>query len=85
MSLHTHVTATYPPAFISVGNADPLAPQSAMFADAMRAQGVAVDPLFFPDDYTPALPHEYQFFLSTDAARLALDRSLAFLAAPEGG
>lgn len=81
MSLPAHVTAAYPPVFISAGNADPLARQSLLFADAARAQGVAVDALFFPDDYKPPLPHEYQFILSTDAARLALERSLAFLAA----
>jgi hypothetical protein len=31
------------------------------------------------DDYTPALTHEYQFNLYTDAGRLALERSLKFL------
>jgi acetyl esterase/lipase len=76
-----HVTAAYPPVFTSVGDADPLARQSAMFARGVRAQGVEVDALFFPDDYKPPLPHEYQFILSTEAARLALDRSLALLAA----
>jgi acetyl esterase/lipase len=81
ISLPAHVTAAYPPFFISVGNADPLARQSVAFADAARAQGVAVDALFFADDYKPTLPHEYQFILSTEAARLALDRSLAFLVA----
>lgn len=80
MSLPAHVTAAYPPIFISAGNADPLARQSLLFADAARALGVAVDALFFPDDYKPPLPHEYQFIFSTDAARLALERSLAFLA-----
>jgi acetyl esterase/lipase len=81
LSLPQHVTADYPPAFITVGNADPLAPQSVAFADALRAKGVAVDALFFPADHQPPLPHEYQFLLSIDAARRALDRSLAFLAA----
>jgi acetyl esterase/lipase len=81
ISLPAHVTAAYPPFFVSVGNADPLARQSVAFADAARARGVEVDALFFADDYKPPLPHEYQFILSTEAARLALDRSLAFLAA----
>jgi acetyl esterase/lipase len=81
LSLPQHVTADYPPIFISAGNADPLAPQSVKLADAARAKGVEVDALFFPDDYEPALPHEYQFILTTEAARSALDRSLAFLAA----
>ncbi len=55
MDLTPHVTAAFPPAFISVGNADPLAPQSYAFADALRAKGVAVDALFFPADHRPAL------------------------------
>lgn len=81
MSLPAHMTAEFPPFFISVGNADPLAPQSTQLADAARAKGVEVDALFFPQDYEPPLSHEYQFYLSKDAAKEALDRSLKFLAA----
>src|SRR5207244_2716120 len=33
LSVTPHVTAAYPPVFISVGNADPLAPQSVAFAE----------------------------------------------------
>ena len=47
--------------------------------DALTKLGVRVDALFFPADYEPALPHEYQFNLDTEAGRLALDRSVAFL------
>ncbi len=79
MSVTPHVGATYPPAFISVGNTDPLAPQSVALASALRAQGVDVDALFFPDDHDPPLDHEYQLLLATDAGRLALDRSVAFV------
>lgn len=74
-----HVTASFPPAFISVGNADPLAPQSVALADALRAKGTKVDALFFRPDHQPPLDHEYQLRLSTEAGRLALDRSVAFL------
>ncbi|HEY6255263.1 MAG TPA: alpha/beta hydrolase [Xanthobacteraceae bacterium] len=81
MSVLPHVTAAYPPVFISVGNADPLAPQSVAFAEALRAQGIEVDALFFPKDHNPPLDHEYQLLLSTDAGRLAFDRSVAFLKA----
>ena len=79
-----HVTAAYPPTFISVGNADPLAPQSVALADALRAKGVEVDALFFPKDHQPPLPHEYQMLLSTRDAQLALERSVAFLNARAG-
>ena len=51
-----------------------------MFAEIAKAKGVPVDSLFFPESYTPPLRHEYQFDLDSDAGRLALDRSLEFLA-----
>lgn len=79
VSVINYVTPDFPPTFISVGNGDPLAPQSRAFADVLSGLGVYVDSLFFPDGYTPALPHEYQFNLDTDAGRLALERSLKFL------
>ena len=81
ISVTAHVTANYPPIFISVGNADLLAPQSVAFAEALRAKGVEVDALFFPHDHDPPLGHEYQRLLSTDAGRLASDRAVAFLTA----
>jgi acetyl esterase/lipase len=79
MSVTPNVTAAYPPVFISVGNADPLAPQSVAFADALRAKGVVVDALFFPDDHKPPLDHEYQLALGSNEGHLALERSVAFL------
>lgn len=75
------VTPAFPPSFISVGNADPLAPQSYAMAEALAAQKVAVDSLFFPQTYTPVLPHEYQFDLDSEAGRQALERSVQFLSA----
>lgn len=79
LALPPHVTSTYPPVFISVGNADPLAPQSLALAEALRTKGVEVDALFFPGDHQPPLDHEYQLLLATDAGQLALNRSVAFL------
>lgn len=79
-SVIEHVTGDFPPSFISVGNADPLASQSYAFADRLSSLGVAVDRLFFPADHAPPLPHEYQFNLDTPAGRLALDRVTVFLA-----
>jgi len=80
LAVTPHVSATYPPAFISVGNADPLAPQSVALANALRASGVEVDTLFFPAEYTPPLGHEYQLLLSTAEGQHALERSVRFLA-----
>lgn len=79
-SVLNYVTPTFPAMFISAGNDDPLLPQSRAFADAVASKGVPVDSLFYPDDYTPALPHEYQFNLDAEAGNLALERSIAFLA-----
>jgi len=78
-SVDKHVTDVFPPSFVSVGNGDPLAPQSVLIADAIEAKGVAVDRLFFAPDDAARLPHEYQFNLDQTAGRLALDRLLAFL------
>ena len=74
-----YVTSAFPPAFISAGNADPLQRQSIAFADTLESRGVAVERLFFDANYKPALPHEYQFNLDTEAGRLALDRSVRCL------
>jgi acetyl esterase/lipase len=73
------VNGDYPPAFISVGNADHLRPQSIALADGLEKSGVRVDRLIFPDDHTPRLEHEYQLDLAQPDAQHALDRSAAFL------
>jgi acetyl esterase/lipase len=73
------VNGDFPPAFISVGNADELRPQSIALADALEKHGVQVDRLIFPEDHTTPLHHEYQFDLERPEARQALDRSVAFL------
>ncbi len=75
-----HVTPRFPPAFISAGNTDPLERDSVMLANALRAQGVTVDTLFFPSDYVPPEPHEYQFTFGSGAGKKAIARETAFLA-----
>ncbi|MPZ41591.1 MAG: alpha/beta hydrolase fold domain-containing protein, partial [Rhizobiales bacterium] len=74
-----NLTADFPPIFISVGNDDPLAPQSHLLAKTAVKLGVPVDSLFFLDGYKPPLPHEYQFNLDVDAGRAALERTVQFL------
>lgn len=78
-SVPRHVSPAFPPTFISVGNDDPLAAHSVALADALQAQGVPVTRLFFPDDYQPALGHEYQFNLDGEAGQRALRESVDFL------
>ena len=69
----------FPPAFLSVGNADSLEPQSRQLAAALTGRGARVETLFFAPDYRPPLPHEYQFDLELAGARESLQRSQAFL------
>ncbi len=78
-SVPRYVTETFPPSFISVGNGDPLAPQSVVMAQALRDRGVRVDTLFFPPETEPKLPHEYQFDLGRPEGKQALERLTAFL------
>jgi acetyl esterase len=61
-SAYYHVTKDFPATFISGGNADPLTNvQSVPFASELQSLNVPVTTLFYPQNYTPALPHEYQF------------------------
>lgn len=78
-SVLRYVTPAFPPTFISAGSADPLAPQSDAMAKALETQKVKVDSLFFPQDHSPALSHEYQFDLDNEAGQQALERSVRFL------
>lgn len=79
ISLVDHAYPGFPPVFISGGNGDPLTTTAKTYADRLEAEGNAVDRLFFPDDQTPELGHEYQFDLRLDAAREALELSVAFV------
>lgn len=78
-SVANHVTDAFPPAFISAGNADALAPQSVKLAKRLTELGVPATELFFAPDHEPALNHEYQFDLRLTGAQVALDESVAFL------
>ena len=78
-SITHYVTGAFPPAFISSGNGDPLAPQAMLLARRLSDVGVHVDALFFPANRAPKLKHEYQFNLNEPAGQEALRRILAFL------
>ena len=81
VSVTNYVTNAFPPSFISSGNGDPLAPQAAALARKLEHLGVRLDSLFFPAEYSPPLPHEYQFNLDTPAGQKALGQMLAFAGA----
>ncbi len=80
-SVNQYITKHFPPAFISAGNGDDLLFQSQVLARHLSGLGVAVDTLFFPEAYTPKLPHEYQFNLDDKAGTTALQRSVQFVKA----
>lgn len=75
-----HLSPAFPPALITVGNGDPLRGQSHELARRLEELGLTPRTMFFPEDHTPALPHEYQFDLDGADARTFLSRLNAFLA-----
>ncbi len=77
-SVQQHVGPAFPPAFITSGNGDPLAPQAYRLANTLEALGVDVETLFFPADHAPALPHEYQFNLDLPEGQQAFDAMVGF-------
>jgi acetyl esterase/lipase len=80
VSPYYYAKDTFPPTYISGGNADPLTDaQSKPFADKLKSLGVEVAPHFFPADHEPKLPHEYQFNLDTKDGEEALDAMWVFV------
>ena len=78
-SVLEYVTASFPPTFLSGGNADPLTPQGKSFAHALHAAGVEVTAEFAADDHEPRLGHEYQFDLHSPDGAATTAAALAFL------
>jgi len=79
-SVVRHLSPAFPPALITVGNADPLRAHSELLAARLAEAGAEVETLFFGPDHRPPLGHEYQFDLDGDAGRRFLARMLDFLA-----
>jgi acetyl esterase len=78
-SSYDHVTEDFPTAFVAGGNADPLTDsQSKPLVERLQGLGVDVETAFFPKDYRPKLPHEFQFNLDTEAGQDVLRRTIAF-------
>jgi acetyl esterase/lipase len=74
-----HLTADFPPTFVSAGNADPLLPHSLALAARLQALGTPLRTLFFAADHQPPLPHEYQFDLDGADAQRALGEAVDFV------
>lgn len=82
MTIRHHVTSHFPSTWISGGNGDPLTDaHSKPLVAALRAQGVPVTTLFYPEGHEPRLPHEYQFNLDIEDGKKALASTLDFLRA----
>jgi len=78
-SVTDNVTAAYPTALITVGNADPLRPHSELLVTKLNSLGLEPETVFWPNDHKPPLGHEYQFDLDSDAGKHFLERLQAFL------
>jgi acetyl esterase len=74
-----HLTADFPPAFVTAGSADPLLPHSQALAARLQTLGTPLQTLFFAVDHQPPLPHEYQFDLDGEAGRRALREAVDFV------
>jgi acetyl esterase/lipase len=81
MSTVDFVTEDFPATFITGGNGDGLTwLQTVPMFHTLEQAGVDVNPLFWPQDHEPALPHEYQFHLGQfEEAHTALAETVAFL------
>lgn len=80
LSVIKHVTAEFPPTFITVGDADPFAGQAKELTDALADAGVPTTPLFWTGSGA-GLGHEYQFDFDLPEANEAFTQTLEFLAA----
>jgi acetyl esterase/lipase len=78
-SVTNHLTAAFPVALITVGNADPLTSHSELLAERLAAAGAEYETCFWSDDHQPPLGHEYQFELDGEAGRRFFASMLAFL------
>ena len=74
-----HIDDRFPPSYITAGNGDPIEPLSRALAARLQQLGVETDTLFYPADYAPAPPHEYQYNLDSAEGQQSLARTLAFL------
>lgn len=73
-----HVTADYPPTYMTTGDGDPFEPQTYEFDAILRALGVDVTSRYWTGSGLN-LPHDYVYDLNTEGAQTALEDVLQFL------
>lgn len=77
-SIPDHVTPDFPPAFVTVGDADILKPQSIELIQALKENGVDIDAHLFTGTGAN-LGHDFMMDLDTQPARQILEKTLAFV------
>ncbi|WP_426593311.1 alpha/beta hydrolase [Cellulomonas sp. McL0617] len=75
LSVAGHVTADFPPTFLSCGADDPMMAHQYVMADALETAGVRHETFV-----APGAGHEYQFDLQTPAAQEAMAKVHTFVA-----
>lgn len=77
-SLVDHLTESYPPSYITDGNAFSFQDQGIEFNEKLNSLGIATESLFFKDS-TKQINHEYQFNFTTDEAKKSFDLTVDFV------
>ena len=84
LSTVQHVTAQYPPTFLSDGDADPFRSQATELASVLKSHAVPLTTLLWTGT-GDGLGHEYQFNFNLPEAGAAFQQTLGFLAAHTKG
>ena len=77
-ALPNHVTASFPPTYLTDGNAGSFEMQNRRMGEALRTAGVPVIERYFSED-VGRIPHEYQFRMDTKEAWLSYEDMVRFL------
>jgi len=83
MSTVRHITPNYPAVFITVGDADPLEPQTGEFTDVLSENGVDHTALYWTGTGAK-LDHDYIYEMNTTEAQKAFETMLIFLSEHAG-
>ena len=78
MSTVKHITLQYPSTFITVGDVDPLEPQTKEFVQKLSAEGVDHTALFWTGTGA-GLNHDYIYEMNTEHGQIAYEMVLEFM------
>lgn len=79
-SMIDHVSADFPPSFITDGNTGSFEEQGLELAAKLKRSGIDVVDIFYPKDEAE-LGHEYQFMMNTPQAKHTFEQLIGFLSA----